>query len=253
LNEKDYTTHNFIQRYVSEQIEEEALARTINDKLKMIGADKGGLYLFDRDLGTNGCGATCKRVIISKMISNKKQFTCYVLTLFLSVALSTQYSYSQELDLGSVDSFYYLTDSSGAPVKQLDTTYYPNGEIGMTGRLILKKDSTKSDLRYGVWITYNGIGVVVRQGNFAVAGRWFCSSGPVWHYYIYKVGEWVYNYNSFTARGLYTVKTKNVRAGGRKSETQCSYINKSWIIRNTAGDNIKPTKKIKRELNWIGC
>ena len=50
LNEKDYTTHNFMQWYVSEQIEEEALARTIMDKLKMIGGDKGGLYLCDRDL-----------------------------------------------------------------------------------------------------------------------------------------------------------------------------------------------------------
>jgi ferritin len=50
LKEKDYTTHNFMQWYVSEQIEEEALARTINDKLNMIGSDKGGLYLFDRDL-----------------------------------------------------------------------------------------------------------------------------------------------------------------------------------------------------------
>ncbi len=57
LNEKDYTTHNFMQWYVSEQIEEEALARTINDKLKMIGTDKGGLYLFDRDLETMA-GAT---------------------------------------------------------------------------------------------------------------------------------------------------------------------------------------------------
>ncbi|MGB0136594.1 MAG: ferritin [Flavobacteriales bacterium] len=50
LTEKDYTTHNFMQWYVSEQIEEEALARTIMDKLNMIGDDKGGLYLFDRDL-----------------------------------------------------------------------------------------------------------------------------------------------------------------------------------------------------------
>lgn len=50
LKEKDYTTHNFMQWYVSEQIEEEGLARTILDKLKMIGNDKGGLYLFDRDL-----------------------------------------------------------------------------------------------------------------------------------------------------------------------------------------------------------
>ena len=50
LSEKDYTTHNFMQWYVAEQIEEEALARTIMDKLNMIGEDKGGLYLFDRDI-----------------------------------------------------------------------------------------------------------------------------------------------------------------------------------------------------------
>ncbi|MDI1354026.1 MAG: ferritin [bacterium] len=52
LKEKDYTTHNFLQWYVSEQIEEEALARQIVDKLKLIGSDKGGLYFFDRDLET---------------------------------------------------------------------------------------------------------------------------------------------------------------------------------------------------------
>ena len=50
LQEKDYTTHNFMQWYVSEQLEEEALARTIVDKVNMIGQDKAGLYLFDRDL-----------------------------------------------------------------------------------------------------------------------------------------------------------------------------------------------------------
>lgn len=50
LKEKDYSTHNFMQWYVSEQLEEEALARTILDKLELIGDDKGGLYLFDRDL-----------------------------------------------------------------------------------------------------------------------------------------------------------------------------------------------------------
>lgn len=50
LQEKDYTTHNFMQWYVAEQIEEEALARTIMDKMKLIGDDNGGLYLFDRDI-----------------------------------------------------------------------------------------------------------------------------------------------------------------------------------------------------------
>ena len=56
LKEKDYTTHNFLQWYVSEQIEEEALARKIMDKLKMIGNDSGGLYFFDRDIA--GMAAT---------------------------------------------------------------------------------------------------------------------------------------------------------------------------------------------------
>ena len=50
LQEKDYATHNFLQWYVAEQIEEEAVARTILDKINMIGDDKGGLYLFDRDI-----------------------------------------------------------------------------------------------------------------------------------------------------------------------------------------------------------
>ncbi|NKI25407.1 ferritin [Arenibacter sp. 6A1] len=50
LEEKDYATHNFLQWYVAEQIEEEALARNILDKINLIGNDKGGLYLFDRDI-----------------------------------------------------------------------------------------------------------------------------------------------------------------------------------------------------------
>lgn len=50
LQQKDYATHNFLQWYVSEQIEEEALARNILDKIKLIGDDKGGFYLFDNDI-----------------------------------------------------------------------------------------------------------------------------------------------------------------------------------------------------------
>jgi ferritin len=50
LEEKDYATHNFLQWYVAEQIEEEAQAKTILDKINLIGDDKGGLYLFDNDI-----------------------------------------------------------------------------------------------------------------------------------------------------------------------------------------------------------
>lgn len=50
LTERDYATHNFLQWYVSEQIEEESLARNILDKINLIGDDKGGLYMFDNDV-----------------------------------------------------------------------------------------------------------------------------------------------------------------------------------------------------------
>ena len=52
LEKKDYNVHNFMQWYVTEQLEEEATARTLLDKLKIIGDDKSGIYLFDRDIST---------------------------------------------------------------------------------------------------------------------------------------------------------------------------------------------------------
>lgn len=60
LKEKDYTTHNFLQWYVAEQIEEEALARQVIDKLKLIGSDKSGMYMFDRDLPSIHAAASAK-------------------------------------------------------------------------------------------------------------------------------------------------------------------------------------------------
>lgn len=66
LQEKDYATHNFLQWYVAEQIEEERLARTLNEKLEMIGGDRSGLYLFDRDI-------VAHRNAISKGSAGRKQ------------------------------------------------------------------------------------------------------------------------------------------------------------------------------------
>lgn len=48
LQSKDYATFNFLQWYVSEQHEEEALFRSIVDKIKLIGSQGDGLYLADR-------------------------------------------------------------------------------------------------------------------------------------------------------------------------------------------------------------
>lgn len=49
--EQDYTTLNFLQWYVSEQHEEETLARTLLDKIKLIGTGANGLYLIDNEIG----------------------------------------------------------------------------------------------------------------------------------------------------------------------------------------------------------
>lgn len=62
LKDKDYATHNFLQWYVTEQMEEEALARTILDKLKLVGGDKGALYLFDRELQTMAAAPSADQV-----------------------------------------------------------------------------------------------------------------------------------------------------------------------------------------------
>ena len=48
LDEKDFTTHNWLQWFVNEQIEEEASASAILDKLNLLGDHN--LYLFDRDI-----------------------------------------------------------------------------------------------------------------------------------------------------------------------------------------------------------
>lgn len=47
---KDYTTLHFLQWYVAEQHEEEKLARTILDKIEIIGLEGNGLYLFDKEM-----------------------------------------------------------------------------------------------------------------------------------------------------------------------------------------------------------
>lgn len=48
IADKDYTTQNFLQWFVGEQIQEEKSARSIIDKLRMLGKDN--LYIFDRDI-----------------------------------------------------------------------------------------------------------------------------------------------------------------------------------------------------------
>jgi len=51
LEEKDYSTYNFLHWYLDEQVAEENKFRDILDKLKIIGDDRSGLYMLDKDLG----------------------------------------------------------------------------------------------------------------------------------------------------------------------------------------------------------
>jgi ferritin len=48
LAEKDFNTHNFLQWFVNEQVEEEGSVRKILDKIHLVG--KTNMYIFDRDI-----------------------------------------------------------------------------------------------------------------------------------------------------------------------------------------------------------
>ncbi len=48
IKENDFATHNWLQWFVSEQVEEESSVQAIIDKLKLVGTNN--LYMFDRDI-----------------------------------------------------------------------------------------------------------------------------------------------------------------------------------------------------------
>ena len=49
-SEKDHSTHAFLQWFVNEQIEEEATAQDIIDKLTFVGDDRTGQFMIDQEL-----------------------------------------------------------------------------------------------------------------------------------------------------------------------------------------------------------
>lgn len=50
ITEKDKQTANFLQWYLNEQHEEEALYRTLIDRIKLIGIQDRGLYFIDKEV-----------------------------------------------------------------------------------------------------------------------------------------------------------------------------------------------------------
>jgi ferritin len=52
LDKKDYASFNFLQWYVAEQHEEEALFKSILDKIDIVGLDGRGLHIVDKEIGS---------------------------------------------------------------------------------------------------------------------------------------------------------------------------------------------------------
>ena len=52
FTQKDYTTSQFLQWYIEEQIEEESTFKGILDKFRLAGNQTGGLFHIDKDLDT---------------------------------------------------------------------------------------------------------------------------------------------------------------------------------------------------------
>ncbi len=48
--ENDYATEIFLQWFVTEQVEEEATASDLLDKIKLVGDAGNGIYMFDKEL-----------------------------------------------------------------------------------------------------------------------------------------------------------------------------------------------------------
>ena len=50
MAEQDHATNNFLQWFVAEQVEEEASADEVVQKIKLMGDASGGLFMLDREL-----------------------------------------------------------------------------------------------------------------------------------------------------------------------------------------------------------
>ncbi len=57
IAEKDHATNAFLQWFVTEQVEEEAHAKEIVDKLELAGVKGPGLFMLDSKLGARTFGA----------------------------------------------------------------------------------------------------------------------------------------------------------------------------------------------------
>ena len=60
IEERDHNTNNFLQWFVAEQVEEEASASDVLRQAKMVARSHGGLFMFDREMGTRTAPAAAE-------------------------------------------------------------------------------------------------------------------------------------------------------------------------------------------------
>ena len=63
MKEADFTTANYLQWYINEQIEEESTVRNILDQINLAGTEKGGLFMMDKEFAAM---ATAKRATLAR-------------------------------------------------------------------------------------------------------------------------------------------------------------------------------------------
>ena len=62
--EGDYASEIFLQWFVTEQVEEEAAADEVIQKMKMIGDHGHGLFMMDREMGQRGSSAEVQNALM---------------------------------------------------------------------------------------------------------------------------------------------------------------------------------------------
>jgi ferritin len=68
IKQNDFSTGNFLQWYITEQTEEESMVRSILDQIRLAGADKGGLFMMDKEL--SALGAAKQASVIAMLTAN---------------------------------------------------------------------------------------------------------------------------------------------------------------------------------------
>lgn len=67
IKERDHASNNFLQWFVSEQVEEEASTDEVVQKLKLVGEAQGGLFMLDQELGQRSFSVPPGTTIVAGM------------------------------------------------------------------------------------------------------------------------------------------------------------------------------------------